>query len=79
MSLDDALARARDARQLPPPGVRRQIRERAGISQQTVAAEIGVTREAVAGWEIYNRTPRGENLNRYLAILDRLARETLGS
>jgi transcriptional regulator with XRE-family HTH domain len=75
--LDDALARARDRRRLPPPEARRLIRERAGLSQSDIAEACAVTREAVARWEAGDREPRDANLTRYLAVLDRLARESL--
>jgi transcriptional regulator with XRE-family HTH domain len=75
--LDDALGRARDRRRLPAPAARRLIRERAGLSQSDVASACGVTREAVAYWEAGAREPRDANLARYLAVLDRLARESL--
>ncbi len=74
-SLDEALEHARLRRRLPVPAARRHIREAAGVSQIHVARELGVTREAVALWELGARTPRHHHLAAYLAILDRLARE----
>jgi transcriptional regulator with XRE-family HTH domain len=74
---DDILHRMRLRRRLPPPAARRLIRERAGVSQLDVARVVGVTREAVARWELHDRTPRGTNLDRYLETLDRLATESL--
>jgi DNA-binding transcriptional regulator YiaG len=47
------------------------------VSQQVVAQELGVTREAVARWELGQRTPRPQMAQRYLALLDRFAREAL--
>ena len=73
--LNEALANARLRRRLPAPAARRQIREAAGVSQIHVARELGVTRGAVAYWEIGSRTPRPQHLAAYLAILDHLARE----
>jgi predicted transcriptional regulator len=75
--LDDALATARARRRLPPPAARRQLRERAGVSQHDLAAEIGVTRACISRWEDGVRDPRPANLARYLDVLDRLAREAL--
>ncbi len=62
-------------RSLPSPARRRQLRRKAGISQQTVAAALGVTRAAVTRYERGERTPRGAVLRAYVEILDRLSRE----
>jgi DNA-binding transcriptional regulator YiaG len=77
--LDHALSEARARRRLPAPEARRMLRERAGVPQQAIADTLDVTREAVAQWETGRRTPRGANLTGYLAILERLARESLSS
>jgi DNA-binding transcriptional regulator YiaG len=77
VNLDDALAVARDRRRLPPPPARQLLRERAGVTMDAVAGEVGVTRAAVSRWEAGEREPRPGNLARYLAVLDRLAREAL--
>jgi transcriptional regulator with XRE-family HTH domain len=81
MARDDAfeaaLARGRARRRLPGPAARRQLRERAGLSQQDVAAALGVTREAVAQWESGRRSPRPTTAVEYVTLLDRLAREGL--
>jgi transcriptional regulator with XRE-family HTH domain len=42
---------------------------------EDVAAVVGVTRQAVALWENGAREPRGENLERYLEVLEALKRE----
>lgn len=75
--MDDLFHQVKQRKRLPPPAARRFIRESAGVSQDAVAREVGVTRAAVARWELDNRTPRGPNLNRYLDVLDRLARAGL--
>jgi len=72
MTLDTALAVAAARRRLPPPAVRRQIREASGASQRDVAHEIGVDPAQVSRWESGQREPRGENAIRYAAILRRL-------
>jgi DNA-binding transcriptional regulator YiaG len=74
---DEVFERARLRRQLPPPAVRRQLREQAGISQAEIAAVVGVTRECVSNWESGNRTPRAKHLERYLTFLQRVVREAL--
>jgi DNA-binding transcriptional regulator YiaG len=74
---DQVLARSRLRRRLPPPAMRRQLREQAGISQAEIAAVVGVTRECVSNWESGNRAPRPQHLERYVAFLERIAREAL--
>jgi transcriptional regulator with XRE-family HTH domain len=74
-SLAVALELARARRRLPAPAARRHLREAAGLTQQDVAAALGVTREAVALWEAGRRRPRASRAVDYLALLDRLARE----
>lgn len=44
----------------------------AQVSLEEVAVVVGVTRQAVGNWERGTRTPRGDDLNRYLAVLDQL-------
>jgi DNA-binding transcriptional regulator YiaG len=75
--LDAALALARKKKQLPAPPVRRHLRKGAGLSQLVVAHAIGVTKTAVSLWESGRREPRGENLVKYLALLDHLAQKGL--
>ena len=69
------LQRVRDQRDLPKPAIRRAIREAAGLSRAAVAAELGVTRQAVDNWERGLRTPRPPHLHKYAALLRALARE----
>ena len=73
--LTRAIRRARARRELPAPAVRRHIRERAGLSQVDVGRALGVTREAVALWELGRRTPRPDTAIAYGALLDRLESE----
>ena len=78
--MDDALTLALDRvktrRRMPAPTVRRHLRERAGLLQADLAKAVGASRAAVSRWESGLRTPRGVALDRYLAVLDRLAQET---
>jgi len=67
------------SRRLPPPAVARAIRHESGVSQQRLAAELGVHRVTVARWEIGTRVPRGPLRLRYADVLDELQREVLGS
>lgn len=61
--------RMRLRRDLPEPAERRKIRETAGLSQQELAAAMGVSRQAVTFWERGERTPRGQYLDRYVEAL----------
>jgi transcriptional regulator with XRE-family HTH domain len=75
--LDTLLAKSRTRLRLPEPAIRRLLRERARLSQADVAAVVGVDRASVARWELGSREPRGDLLDAYVEILDRLA--TAGS
>lgn len=69
---DDLLRKARAQRSLPPPAVRRALREANGVSQGDVGGVLGVHRETVSRWERGERTPRGELLVAYVDLLDEL-------
>lgn len=69
------MQQVRDRRDLPPPTVRRAIREAAGVSSQAVAQALGVTRQAVDNWERGRRSPRPPHLSAYAELLRTLARE----
>ena len=75
--LDEALAVGRARRTLPPPAIRRHIRESAGVSQRQLAAELGVNASQVNRWEHGGRTPRGRNALAYARALERMTRETV--
>ncbi|MFC7488779.1 helix-turn-helix domain-containing protein [Knoellia sp. CPCC 206453] len=66
--------RARLARRLPSPALRRAIRLEAGLSTVQLGRAMGVTRQAVSQWETGTRTPRGDHLIAYVAVLDELRR-----
>jgi transcriptional regulator with XRE-family HTH domain len=63
-------------RRLPPPPARRDLRERAGLTQAQVASMLQVGRSAVTRWELGTRNPRGELAARYGDLLVRLIVET---
>ena len=65
--------RVQTRRRLPSPRARRRVRERAGLTQQDIAAALGVTRTAVSLWEAGDREPRPMHRARYLELLDRIA------
>ncbi|MFJ8540859.1 helix-turn-helix domain-containing protein [Streptomyces sp. NPDC093586] len=60
---------------LPPPPVRRQLREAAALTQDQLAARVGVTRETVGAWESGRETPRGRRGTAYAKLLGVLADE----
>lgn len=74
-TLDEALVRARRRRTLPTPEMRRLLRERAGLTQRDLGQVLQVSGVAVCRWESGVRTPRGALLDRYLEVLNKLARE----
>lgn len=57
---------------LPAPGVARAVRQAAGISQERLAAEIGVHRVTLARWESGTSRPRGSVRARYTTLLEDL-------
>ncbi len=60
-TIEEALTRAAHRRTvLPPPRVRRSIREAAGLSQGELADVLGVHRISVSRYESGQREPRGK-------------------
>jgi DNA-binding transcriptional regulator YiaG len=62
-----------EAQSLPPPVVRKAIREGAGVAQERFAGALGVHRVTLARWE--SRTgqePRGERRAKYARALREL-------
>jgi DNA-binding transcriptional regulator YiaG len=62
----------RAARRLPAPTMARAIRIAADVSQERIAAELGVHRVTVARWEAGARRPRGQLRLRYAGLLAEL-------
>lgn len=75
MNIDTLIYQA-ERRRLPPPEVRRVLRRNAGLSQNTVAKEFKVARTTITRWENGIRTPRGEQLEAYVELLERLKAAT---
>ena len=73
-TVEDLLARNR-SRRLPDPGIRRMLRIEAGLTQDDVAAAVGVTRTAISRWESGDRHPRGPFASLYAEVLRELAAE----
>lgn len=61
--------KVRAKRELPPPEERRAIRIAAGVSQEDIAKELGLSRAAISRWETDKRTPQDEHLLGYVKIL----------
>jgi DNA-binding transcriptional regulator YiaG len=65
-------------RRLPDPDARRALRKAAGLTGHRTAQILGVTDMTVSLWERGEREPRGENLARYVELLDELRRVVAG-
>lgn len=74
-AIEHLLAEARRRQSLPPPAVRRLLREQAGLTQDEVAGTIGVGRPSVTRYESGTRDPRGEIRLAYVDLLERIAGE----
>jgi len=62
-------------RRLPTPRMRRAIRESSGLSGAELARALKVVPQTVSNWERGSRTPRGEMLEAYVAVLEALSDE----
>ncbi|MBN0044316.1 helix-turn-helix domain-containing protein [Streptomyces actuosus] len=62
------------ATSLPPPEERRRLREAASLTQDQLAARVGVTRKTVRAWESGRTTPRGGKREAYAELLASLGR-----
>lgn len=65
-------------RELLAPGVARQIRINAGVTQTRLAEELGVDRTTIVRWEQGTAIPRGAARHHYLDLLADL-REDMAS
>jgi predicted transcriptional regulator len=74
-AIEHLLADARRRGSLPPPPLRRLLREQAGLTQLEVAFVLGVGRPAVTRYESGARSPRGDVRLGYVDLLERLAGE----
>ncbi len=72
-AIEHLLEDARRRRSLPPPAVRRMLRERAGLAQREIADALGVGRTAVTRYETGARDPRGPLRLAYVDLLEQLA------
>jgi transcriptional regulator with XRE-family HTH domain len=69
--------KVRAKRELPPPAERRAIRISAGVSQEDIAKELGLSRAAISRWETDKRCPQDEHLLAYVKILRTLRSESI--
>lgn len=72
--LDELLDRVRARRELPPPAMRRAIREAAGLTLEDFGGALGVSSQAVLYWERGTRFPRPEHLGPYSELLRALTK-----
>jgi DNA-binding transcriptional regulator YiaG len=77
LSVDRLLERSRDRRELPPPALRKALREGARLSKREVAAALGVSTMAVVHWERGTRFPRPAHLAAYAGLLRSLQWEAI--
>jgi DNA-binding transcriptional regulator YiaG len=68
-TLEDIRARVRARQELPPPAMRKALREAAGVSLRDAAAAVGVTYEAMRQWESGRAGPGPRNLVAYVELL----------
>lgn len=66
---DDLVERVRLRQQLPPPRVRKAIREAHGVTQAELATALGVSRQTLIHWEQGHRSPRRESAEKYARLL----------
>lgn len=71
-AIDSLLASVGPQAELPPPELRRSLRERAGLSKAQVARALGVSPSTVSGWES-GRDPAGEVRTKYAYLLEGLS------
>lgn len=71
----DLIGEVRESLSLPDGGTARQIREAAHVTQERLAAELGVSRVTVARYELGLRHPHGPRRLAYARVLNSLRRE----
>ena len=70
----ELVERLRLWRDLPSPGDRRRIRERAGCSLRDVAGAVGVSQMAIVRWETGSKPRNPDHLRAYSRLLGELER-----
>lgn len=61
-----------EAKRLPPPVLRKELRKAAGLTLVDVAALVEVSKQSIWLWEAGRVEPRGANRLRYAQVLDQL-------
>ena len=61
-----------EAKRLPSPSARKELRKSAELTLADVASRAGVTKQTVWLWEAGRTEPRGSNRLAYVKILDEL-------
>lgn len=75
--VEELVETSRLRRSLPPPPVARDLRQRAGVSQEELAEPLGVTGACISRWETGSRKPRGPRVDAYARALAALAQELI--
>ena len=71
--LTDLLAsEIQSLRKLPPPEIRRAIREQAGLSRERIAVELDVSESSIRRWETGEKRPRHQHAVAYSELLGRI-------
>jgi len=58
LTIDQLITEVRAQRNLPPPTMRRAIRQAAGVSMPRLAGALGVSTPTLHHWETGTRNPR---------------------
>lgn len=74
-SLETLRKEVRINRELPSPAMRKDIRCAAGVSRSRLALAVGVSEVSIGFYERGLRSPKGENLIRYVEALHVLEEE----
>ena len=75
ISIEDVVEECKRRQALIQPAVAKDIRTRAGLSQEEMGAPIDVTGPCISRWETGSRRPRGPRLAAYAALLAALDQE----
>ncbi|MDO3396993.1 helix-turn-helix transcriptional regulator [Nocardioides sp. SOB44] len=74
-AMEGLLAEVRRARELTTGPTAREIRRAAGLTQERLAAALGVDRTTLARWEAGTSRPRPAELATWVDLLDALRQE----
>ena len=77
-AVQEIVEEVRLTKSLPPPMMRRALREAAGLTQERLGAALGVSRIAICRWESGRRKPRAKHRAAYASLLAALSAEVGG-